>query len=237
MGEEVTYADLRFHDFSHVSASHTVEKTPEEVVPYEPNPNHCRCPKKMHYMIGILVSTLLLALLAVTILLIQASEKQNYYRGRIKSMSQTLANAKNNLCIGNGGEQKESCLLCPMNWVLIQKKCYYMPDKMMSWQESRRFCSAQNSSLLMPKTFDEMELINCNFKRLNRFSLWIGLSCSLKSNERWMWLDNTTYSTYSSQCREIRCASFEYNPIFFPSCSTQLKFICQRLPVNLPAIN
>ncbi|KAM3913975.1 C-type lectin domain family 12 member A-like [Leptodactylus fuscus] len=155
----------------------------------------------------------------------------------IERMAQTLANVKNDLCMRNEGEQKDACLLCPMNWVLIQKKCYYMPDKMLSWQESQRFCSAQNSSLAMPKTFEELELITCNFRRWITFSLWIGLSCSLKSNGRWVWLDNTTYSSYSSQCREIRCASFDYSPLLFTTCSTKLKLICQRLPINLPSIN
>ncbi|XP_075144202.1 natural killer cells antigen CD94-like [Leptodactylus fuscus] len=236
MGEEITYADLRFHDTSHFSASRIVEMN-LEVASSVPNQSHCRCLKKTYMTVGIVVGVLIISLLAMTVLFFQASNKQNYYHDRIERMAQTLANVKNDLCMRNEGEQKDACLLCPMNWVLIQKKCYYMPDKMLSWQESQRFCSAQNSSLAMPKTFEELELITCNFRRWITFSLWIGLSCSLKSNGRWVWLDNTTYSSYSSQCREIRCASFDYSPLLFTTCSTKLKLICQRLPINLPSIN
>ncbi|XP_056386736.1 C-type lectin domain family 4 member A-like isoform X2 [Hyla sarda] len=236
MDEEVTYADLRFHVSSHVSPSCTLEKN-TEVASSEHNNRRCRCQKKTYIIIGILVGFLLLALIAVTILLLQASEKQNYYRGRIQSILHTLENVKNDLCINNEGEQKDSCLICPMNWVLIQKKCYYMPDHMLSWQESQRFCLSQNSSLFMPKTLEERDFIICNFRRWIQSQLWIGLTCSLQSNGKWLWLDNTTYNVYSSQCRELRCASFDYSVYLYPSCGTQLNLICQRLPVNLPDIS
>ncbi|XP_073411926.1 C-type lectin domain family 2 member B-like isoform X2 [Dendrobates tinctorius] len=130
-----------------------------------------------------------------------------------------------------------SCLLCPMNWVLIQKKCYYMLDKMLSWQESQSFCESQNSSLIMPKSLEERKFITCNFQRSYAENLWIGLTCSLKLNERWLWLDNTAYIIFPSQCKEIKCASFDYDIRLATPCSTRLKTICQRLPVNLPSIN
>ncbi|XP_069837916.1 natural killer cells antigen CD94-like [Dendropsophus ebraccatus] len=235
MGEEIIYANLRFEDSSHESTSHSLEKnTKVASSEHTINNKQCRQTKKVYIILGILVCVLLLALLAVTILLLQASERQNYYRGRVESISKTLENVKNDLCVKNKGEQKDSCLLCPMNWVLIQKKCYFMPDQMLSWQESQRFCLSQNSSLFMPKTFKEMEYMICNFRKWITSRLWLGLTCSLKSNERWMWLDNTTYSTYISQCRELKCASFDYNPLLFTPCGSQLKLICERLPVNLP---
>ncbi|XP_075698518.1 natural killer cells antigen CD94-like [Rhinoderma darwinii] len=232
MDEEITYADLRFNDSSNVSTSRTLEKN-TEVTSSEHNVSHCRCQKKMYIIIGILVCVLLL-LLVMTISLLQASEKQNYYRARIQIMSQTMSNVKDELCTRNEGDQKESCLLCPMNWVLIQKKCYYMPDKTLSWNESQGFCSAQNSSLIMPKTYQEGEFIICNFRRWMETPLWIGLSCSLKSNEKWLWLDNTTYS--SLPCRNMKCAYLDYG-IFFSPCSQKLKLVCEKLPVNLPDIN
>ncbi|XP_040293844.1 C-type lectin domain family 12 member A-like [Bufo bufo] len=241
MGEEITYADLSFHDSKHASTSHTVEKNPE-VASFEHNAIPSRYQKKMYILIGLLVSILLLAVLAITISLFQAYEKQNYYRGRIQSISQTLANLRNDLCMRNEEEQKESCLLCPMNWVPIKKKCYSMSDEMLSWQESQRFCSAQNASLIMPKTSQEGDFISSMFWKSNKPPLWIGLSCSSNTNEKWLCLDNTTYVTssyWSSQCRDMQCASSDFrssNPSLFKSCSTPLKFICERLPVNLLAL-
>ncbi|XP_073537468.1 natural killer cells antigen CD94-like isoform X2 [Phyllobates terribilis] len=223
MAEEITYADLRFYDSSCVSISRTLEKNTEGVSS-EHNHNLCRSQKKTYIIIGILI-------------VLQTSERQKYYQNRIKSISQTLANVKNELCMKNEDEQKDSCLLCPMNWVLIQKNCYYMLDKMLSWQESQSFCESQNSSLIMPKTPEEMKFITCNFQVSYSNNAWIGLMCSLKSNERWLWLDNTTYMTYPSQCREIRCASLEYTLRLTTPCSTRLRLICQRLPVNLSSIN
>ncbi|KAG8558657.1 hypothetical protein GDO81_017091 [Engystomops pustulosus] len=104
MGEEVTYADLRFHDSGHVSTNNTVEKNPE-VASSEQSHHHCRCLKKIHVIIGILICALLLALLAMTILLLQATRTQNDYRGRIQSISQTLANVRNDLCMTSEGQQ------------------------------------------------------------------------------------------------------------------------------------
>ncbi|XP_077110313.1 C-type lectin domain family 12 member A-like [Ranitomeya variabilis] len=192
MAEEVTYADLRFYDSSCVSISRTLEKNTEGTSS-ERNHNPCRSQKITYIIIGILIVILLLALLTMAILLLKTSEKQKYFQSRIKSISQTLAIVKNELCIKNEEEQKGSCLLCPMNWILIKKKCYYMLDKMLSWQESQSFCESQNSSLIMPKTLEEMKFITCNFQSSYANNVWIGLTCSLKSNERWLWLDNTTY--------------------------------------------
>ncbi|XP_073411925.1 natural killer cells antigen CD94-like isoform X1 [Dendrobates tinctorius] len=236
MAEEITYADLRFYDSRCVSISQTLEKNTEGISS-DRNNNSCRCQKKTYIIIGILIVILLLALLTMAILLLKTSEKQKYYQSRIKSISQMLAIVKNELCIKNEDEQKGSCLLCPMNWVLIQKKCYYMLDKMLSWQESQSFCESQNSSLIMPKSLEERKFITCNFQRSYAENLWIGLTCSLKLNERWLWLDNTAYIIFPSQCKEIKCASFDYDIRLATPCSTRLKTICQRLPVNLPSIN
>ncbi|KAM4030744.1 natural killer cells antigen CD94-like [Anomaloglossus baeobatrachus] len=235
MAEEITYADLKFYDSSCVSISRTLEKNTEGVSS-DRNHNSCRCQKRTYIIIGILIA-ILLALLTMAILLLQTSERQKYYQKRIKSISQTLAKVKNELCIKNEEERKELCLLCPMNWVLIQKKCYYMVDKMMSWQESQSFCESQNSTLIMPKIPEEMKLMSCSFQRSFPLNVWIGLTCSLKSNERWLWMDNSTYATYPFQCKETRCAYFDYSVRMQIPCSTKLKLICQRMPVNLPSFN
>ncbi|XP_075034371.1 C-type lectin domain family 12 member A-like [Mixophyes fleayi] len=232
MIEEVTYADLRFHDSSQQTTSLKLEER-IAVGSTKHNVKRHGCQKVAITVTGILVFLLLGALLTMAILLLQAHGKQADLYARIENVSRALSHMKNNLCIRNTGMQKEPCLLCPFNWLPNNGKCYFMPEDRFSWEESQTFCSTQNSSLMLPKTHEDKVFIDSYYK--NVYPLWIGLSCSVKTNEEWTWVDNTTDNSIpKSECTGKKCVSlYSRFDLYHGQCSDQIRFICERLAMDL----
>ncbi|CAG2251165.1 unnamed protein product [Mytilus edulis] len=84
-----------------------------------------------------------------------------------------------------------SILLCPGDdWNLYGSKCYKITDEDVSYEEGQIICTNEtlNSTLVMPKTKQEVEFIKSLYSNLN---IWLGLR--FRKGSVWMWNDNTEY--------------------------------------------
>ncbi|XP_072280290.1 C-type lectin domain family 2 member B-like [Pyxicephalus adspersus] len=229
MTEEVVYADLQFHESSQQV---TLPLNEKDTVDASSNCK-AKCPPAIT-LIGLLILVLFGGLLAISILLLQAYENEDYFQNRSENMSRVLSLLQSNLCNENGNNTKDRCLLCPMGGLLNGEKCYYSPDKKLSWQDSQKFCIAWGGNLIIVKSKAEKDFLNRYKCFCPMCSLWIGLSCSLESKEQWTWIDNTTFNGREKiACKERKCIYVQqHSQAASAACSLEHNFICERLAFN-----
>ncbi|RYZ81166.1 MAG: hypothetical protein EOP04_24505, partial [Proteobacteria bacterium] len=132
---------------------------------------------------------------------------------------------------------------CPDNFVLLNKQCYYFSTEARSWDKSKDTCSQMGSKLA------RIENIHTNNQlyELITGSNWIGFHNFYE--KRWKWVDgtnqefknwapnepnNANHGGVGENCAELcknndHCPNGKWNDWL---CSSQLKFICQREPLN-----
>ncbi|XP_040178055.1 C-type lectin domain family 7 member A-like [Rana temporaria] len=78
---------------------------------------------------------------------------------------------------------------CEDDWISYRGKCYYLSDRIDTWNNSQDFCKSHNSSLTIIDNEKEKNFFNL----LKSNNFWIGLS--RKHNDSgWVWNDGTFYS-------------------------------------------
>ncbi|KAM6106649.1 killer cell lectin-like receptor subfamily B member 1A, partial [Phoenicopterus ruber ruber] len=89
-------------------------------------------------------------------------------------------------------QEGEECKLCPAGWTLRRTKCYWVADKVLSWNNSREDCVNRGAELLMPGDQNELDFVKelvqkpiCDF--------WIGLSIP-STGKGWTWLNGSRLS-------------------------------------------
>ncbi|XP_053412307.1 natural killer cells antigen CD94-like [Nycticebus coucang] len=85
-------------------------------------------------------------------------------------------------------QEASDCCYCPEKWVGYRCNCYFISTEVNTWEESRKFCVSQNSSLLQLQNKDELAFMPSN----QRF-YWIGLSYN-EERAAWFWEDGSSFS-------------------------------------------
>ncbi|XP_009987419.1 PREDICTED: C-type lectin domain family 12 member B-like [Tauraco erythrolophus] len=240
MTEEVTYANLKFGN-SHELDNITEPKDPTEQGP----PTSSRSYWQVVLVLLALCLALLVALVALAVLLFQIPKD---YRTQLRNLNVTknelhanfsnmLQAIGNQLCLEGRKTLKnngQNCVLCPANWKWEGgEKCYYRSEERKSWEQSHRFCSSQNSTLLLIKEAAELELI----KMIAVQAYWLGLK--FRAEQRgWVWADNTvlthqqkswtSYLDYYSDC-----GYFYHGIIQNRKCQEELPYICEKPAIQL----
>ncbi|CAO2606863.1 Natural killer cells antigen CD94 [Lemmus lemmus] len=96
------------------------------------------------------------------------------------------------------------CCACLEKWVGYQCNCYFISKEEKSWEESRDFCAAKNSSLLHIKTRNEM-----NFMSSNQHYFWIGMRYN-ETWDAWLWEDGSSPSKdllLKNHCQLLRSSN------------------------------
>ncbi|XP_039353080.1 C-type lectin domain family 12 member B-like isoform X1 [Mauremys reevesii] len=196
MTEEITYADLEFNK------SYELENIPKPAAPEEKGvPSSSSTWRAAALTFLILCLALLLGMLALGIVFFQVSSDFQKQIGNLTrnqetlqtNFSKRLQDMKNHLCL-KGDENNEnngpSCTLCPANWQWMRgDTCFYISVQKKSWVESQKFCSLQNSTLLVLKDRDKLNHVPARDKTQY---YWIGLHKS--SNNSWYWEDGSALS-------------------------------------------
>lgn len=130
----------------------------------------------------------------------------------------------------------QNCVLCPTNWNWKGGgTCYYLSMEKKSWEQSLRFCSSQNSTLLLIKEEEKLELV----KKIPTTEYWLGLRVQQRV---WYWADNTTLTeqqkswvkpNYYTQC----CGWVYYTTIYCKPCKEELHYICEKPAIQLQRCN
>ncbi|XP_053413404.1 natural killer cells antigen CD94-like isoform X2 [Nycticebus coucang] len=124
-------------------------------------------------------------------------------------------------------QEASDCCHCPEKWVGYKCNCYFVSTEEKTWEESRKSCISQNSSLLPLQDKDELA-----FMHSNQHFYWIGLSYDEK-HAAWFWEDGSRFlqalfpSITPSDPRKciIYCA---VNSGTHESCEEKNPYICKR---------
>ncbi|XP_062932437.1 killer cell lectin-like receptor subfamily F member 1 isoform X2 [Cynocephalus volans] len=119
-------------------------------------------------------------------------------------------------------------VLCPLEWLRYQEKCYWFSDEMKNWSDSYMYCLGRKSHLLIIQDQLEMAFIQKNLRQSNY--VWIGLNfTSLK--KKWTWVDGSTLDPkiffIKGPAKENSCAATKENKVYSETCSSVFKWICQ----------
>nr|XP_032657117.1 C-type lectin domain family 12 member B-like [Chelonoidis abingdonii] len=239
MTEEITYADLEFNK------SYALENIPTPAAPEEKGLLSSSSTWRLAALTFLtLCLALLLGMLALGIVFSQVSsdfQKQieNLTRNQETlqmNFSKRLQDMKNHLCL-KGEENNEnngpSCTLCPANWQWMRgDTCFYVSVKKRSWIESQKFCSLQNSTLLILKDRDKLNHVPA---RDTSQYYWIGLHKS--RNNSWYWEDGSALLPVKENRIDLyeyyNCAYLYGERISNDYCTVNKFWICEKAAVKL----
>ncbi|KAJ0051086.1 hypothetical protein NL108_012302 [Boleophthalmus pectinirostris] len=80
---------------------------------------------------------------------------------------------------------KANMVSCPDGWKRFGFRCYFMPQTVNTWSNSRRQCQNMGADLVVIKSQEEMMFLNNHGDKF-----WIGLSRT--SNDVWQWIDRSS---------------------------------------------
>nr|XP_048674755.1 killer cell lectin-like receptor subfamily B member 1 isoform X3 [Caretta caretta] len=133
-----------------------------------------------------------------------------------------------------GPAGSSGCKLCPTDWQLRGDKCYWVSRGGDMWSESRADCSVRGSQLLVIQDPKELEFLKDLTQGSNQF--WVGLSVS-SPEKAWTWVGgsplNQTLFPVSGPAEGNSCGVVNRNRIRSDTCSSVLRWICQRDAVPL----
>ncbi|CAO2606861.1 Natural killer cells antigen CD94 [Lemmus lemmus] len=130
-------------------------------------------------------------------------------------------------------EEVSECCACLEKWVGYQCNCYFISKEEKSWEESRDFCAAKNSSLLHIKTRNEMASSKQNFMSSNQHYFWIGMRYN-ETWDAWLWEDGSSpskdlFPEFSYNKTKNCIAYVPSKTIFTEPCKNKNHFICKQL--------
>ncbi|XP_074839733.1 C-type lectin domain family 12 member B-like isoform X2 [Carettochelys insculpta] len=241
MTEEITYAELEFN------TSYALENMPRPATSEEKGHRTTSPTWRLAALTFLtLCLVLLLGLLFFGIVFFQVSRDFKEEIGNLMKNQETLQtnfskrlqDMKDNLCL-EGEEEKNKnngpiCTLCPTNWKWTGgDTCFYVSTKKKSWADSQKFCSLQNSTLLMIKDRDKLGHLP---PRDMRQYFWIGLHKS--SNNSWYWEDGSALLRKKADWIDVyeyyTCGHlYELNIRTYDHCHSEYFWICEKAALKL----
>ncbi|XP_032643810.1 killer cell lectin-like receptor subfamily B member 1B allele C [Chelonoidis abingdonii] len=138
---------------------------------------------------------------------------------------------KQTLCVSSLSNSTEGseCKLCPRDWLLHRRKCYWVSKEVKYWKKSFEDCTMKTSQMLVIQDQDEMDFIRNVTKGVNH--IWIGLNVT--SPERnWMWVDgslvNQTLFPVTGLAEQNSCGVMKGEQIRSEICGGEFKWVCQK---------
>ncbi|NWV60306.1 KRBBA protein, partial [Malurus elegans] len=99
----------------------------------------------------------------------------------------------------------------------------------------REDCRDRGAELLQPRDRDELELVNETLQKPRTY-FWIGLRVP-GTGADWTWLNGSSLDRHRFQMdpgeRPGKCGTITGNRIISESCSTELRWICQKESTKL----
>ncbi|NXG54677.1 KLRD1 protein, partial [Hemiprocne comata] len=173
----------------------------------------------------VLCLVLLMGLVALLALFFQVSKDPEEGK-KLQEMREAL-------CFEGKEKNETKCTLCPASWQNSgAENCFYISKQKKTWKQSQKFCSSQNSTLLVLK--DTAKMVSLP---QDSHIYWVGLSY-ISERSGWYWEDGTAFSKQETSWvvlyDNIFCAAV-YGQIVYasPSCLTKQFWICEKVPFHL----
>ncbi|XP_062979558.1 killer cell lectin-like receptor subfamily B member 1B allele C [Elgaria multicarinata webbii] len=103
---------------------------------------------------------------------------------------ETMSQLQRFLCkpLDNTTAESSSCRLCPQNWFLHKKKCYWISREKQTWHKSKEGCEAKRSQMVVIQNQEEVSFIQSITEGAQL--LWIGLEASFPER-KWTWVNGS----------------------------------------------
>ncbi|XP_076796763.1 C-type lectin domain family 12 member A-like isoform X2 [Arvicanthis niloticus] len=248
MPEETVYADLKFQDSHKKEETQKSDKCGRKV--------SSAASHSQHKTVMILTLLCLLLFIGVVILgvyttleseMIKSNQlqsiKEELQRNvslqlmenlnnskKIKKLSAMLQNIATQLCQELYNKNPEhKCKPCPKGSQWYKNSCYSEANGYKTWQESVKFCSSQNASLLKVKNKDELEFIKS--KKLQDY--WLALSprkdhvyYEALSEKMFLseWFEGSKYDLN----RMMYCRYIDRVYVYSADCTIKKKIMCEK---------
>ncbi|XP_039373264.1 killer cell lectin-like receptor subfamily B member 1B allele C isoform X3 [Mauremys reevesii] len=138
---------------------------------------------------------------------------------------------KQTLCVSSLSNATEGskCKLCPRDWLLHRRKCYWVSKEVKYWKKSFEDCTVKRSQMLVIQDQDEMDFIRNVTKAVNH--IWIGLNVT-SPEKNWMWVDgslvNQTLFPVTGLAEQNSCGVMKGEQIRSEICGAEFKWVCQK---------
>ncbi|XP_040204157.1 C-type lectin domain family 2 member D-like [Rana temporaria] len=113
--------------------------------------------------------------------------------------------------------------LCPADWILVNRSCYYLSDSKKNFTDSQMLCNNYGGSLVMIRNNTKEDLNKLN----THDDFWIGLR---RDENEWKWVDGTDYTEEVEEYRNdtrLDCAFLNRKRMAL-DCATSRRFICSK---------
>uniref|UniRef100_A0A8C5LBT1 C-type lectin domain family 1, member b n=1 Tax=Jaculus jaculus TaxID=51337 RepID=A0A8C5LBT1_JACJA len=168
--------------------------------------------------------------------LTSAVTQQHYLLAEKENLSATLQQLAKKFCQDlildleqkTKSRSEHRCSPCAANWRFWGDSCYGFFRHNLTWEESQRYCSQRNATLVKTASQSVLEYIKDRTISIR----WIGLSRQ-NSNKVWMWEDGSVFLPnmfdLSSDRREnMNCAYFHNGKIYPASCEDRHFLMCEK---------
>ncbi|XP_025067255.1 killer cell lectin-like receptor subfamily B member 1B allele B [Alligator sinensis] len=229
MAGEVIYADLNVLEGSF----HANLPGPSQQL----NNRQCPCWHRVVLTIGCVGNIVLVAALTVLSVMVFQVCSSN---ATSSNNTQLVSHLRQSLCEPQySNSAGASCNLCPLQWLLHLRKCYWVSKITGNWSKSHEYCSLRKSHLLVIHNSAEMGFITNITK--SKTQVWIGLHAA-SSMAKWSWVDGSFYDdslfkmnrhdTYHAE-GDLCAILTRQNQVVTVACSEEYKWICQKEAVPI----
>ncbi|XP_060094730.1 killer cell lectin-like receptor subfamily F member 1 [Heteronotia binoei] len=123
-------------------------------------------------------------------------------------------------------QESTTCKICPYNWHLYEKKCYWISREKLTWNQAMKNCTAKLSQMVVIQDQREVAFLQ-NIIKANKM-LWIGLQRT-SPERKWMWVDGSPYDNELSGSAETNaCGKLNGNQIISDACINIANWICEK---------
>lgn len=262
MSEEVTYADLKFHDSGNIK---NIQEFDQVDIKAPPAPSHVW--RQRTWALALLCLLLLVGLGVLGSIFYRTSKvemeklkKLQHFEEElqknvslqlmhnmncsktIKEVSVALQATATKLCYELSKKPSgHKCNPCPEKWTWFEDSCYFLSEDYDTWGKSYWRCSAENASLLKIKNKSVLDFINS--QKLYNYYYWLGILPSKNQIPRKNF-DETIISSdwFTGNINDLRdkiyCGFISATYVYYGQCTDKARFICEKLanPVKTESI-
>lgn len=118
---------------------------------------------------------------------------------------------------------------CPENWILFGRKCLFKSEEQKTWEESKRYCEAMSSNLIVVEQGDA-EIQNFTLETQKHY--WVGKVLRPKEyKNEWEWKWPSSYDVYWKNWN--KCWRINGGRLVPEDCWKQSPCICEKNLVML----
>ncbi|KAM6161442.1 C-type lectin domain family 1 member B [Erethizon dorsatum] len=175
---------------------------------------------------GMVVALVTLGFMSVT--------QQNNLQAENENLSGIVQKLAKNFCqhiiqqLEENQKRNHKCSPCETNWRYHGDSCYGFFKHNLTWEESKRFCSNRNATLVKTDSKNALDYI----RDRTAFIRWVGLSRQ-GSEKVWLWADGSVLSKnvldfFEDGGENMDCAYFHKGKIHPTFCKNRHYLMCER---------